>query len=131
MTPPRATKDPKTGKLRERDWSVSLPETFWNNGWPLALSAPGLAVLLIMLDLQRPTQPTTWIAPDRARTLYGVSEDTRHRGIAEPEAQGVLSISKEPVSPREFAWSRVRNTYALNTARLRGQPLWADRAEPG
>ncbi len=128
VTPTRASKDPKTNKIREKDWSVGLPATFWTNGWALALSTPGLAMLLVMLDLYRPTEGATWITPDRARSRYGLSEDTWTRGVAELKAHGLISVGKQPVS-RELSWSRVRNKYTLKTARLRTQPLWADDGE--
>jgi hypothetical protein len=124
VSPVKAPKDPATRKLRERDWSVSLPSTFWTKGWVLALSTPALALLLVMLEVKREDRRFTWVSPDEARRRFGLSPDTWTRGIAELEGQGLVSVRRQPVD-RAFAWRRVRNSYELNLSRLNGEPRWA------
>jgi hypothetical protein len=123
--PVKGRKDRSTGKLNQRDWNFTLPSEFWTNAWILALSLPALAVLLVLLDMQRKDDEPQWIAPAEARKRYVVSEDTWTRGVAELDAQGIVTVIKEPVSAT-FGWRRVRNKYVVNRQRLHGDPLWEE-----
>ena len=130
VTPTRASKDPKTNKIREKDWSVGLPATFWTNGWALALSTPGLAMLLVMLDLYRPTEGATWITPDRARSRYGLSEGTWTRGVAELKAHGLISVGVAAPSPESCRGVGFEISHTLRDSPCCAtQPLWADDGE--
>lgn len=127
VPPVTAPKDPATGKLGRQDWSFRLPSSFWSNSWVLTLSTAGLALLLIMLDLNRRDVPSIWISPEESRRRYGLSEDTWTRGVAELAAHGIVTVGRQPVN-QAFGWKRVRNNYSLNIARLDHEPLWATAA---
>ena len=83
ISPLRAPKSKSTGKLARAHWSILLPSPFWTSGWALALSTPALALLLIMLDLERADGRHAWITPELAQDRYCVSEDSWTRGVAE------------------------------------------------
>lgn len=121
VIPATAPKDAETGKLPEGDWFVGLPATFWVNGWPLVLSAAGLALLLVMLVLARQSGGGPfWISPAEARRRFGLSEDTWTKGTSELREYGLLHVGRLPVS-EEFGWRRVRNMYTLNLEPLQRQ----------
>ena len=123
MVPAAAPKDQETAKIAEEHWHVWLPPTFWTKGWATTLSAAGIAILLVMLVLERqrkPTQPSFWISPDQARRRFGLSEDTWTKGTAELRKLGLIDVGRKPVS-EEFGWRRVRNTYALNRETLQSR----------
>jgi hypothetical protein len=125
ISPLRAPKNAKTGKLPQRHWSVLLPSAFWTNGWALALSTPALAILLIMLEMDRSDGKPAWITPERARARYRVSEDTWTRGTRELEAHGLVRVTRQPVDT-SLGWTRTRNNYKLRLRRLNTEPVWAD-----
>ena len=105
-----------------RELFVPLPPGFWTQGWAIILSAPGLAMLLVMLVLTENGKNTwVWINPSQARSRFGLSEDTWSRGVAELRDHGLLKTRKKPVS-EDFGWKRVRNTYAVNLGRLSEDP---------
>jgi hypothetical protein len=125
ISPLRAPKNAKTGKLARRHWSVLLPPVFWTNGWALALSTPAIALFLIMLDLDRTDGRSAWITPELAQSRYALSDDSWTRGVAELKAHGLLKVHRQPVDV-SLGWRRTRNTYKLRLRRLNTEPAWAD-----
>jgi hypothetical protein len=125
VAPLRAPKSKKTGKLARQNWSVLLPAAFWTNGWALALPTAALALLLVMLDLERSDGEPAWIAPELAQERFGLSEDTWTRGVRELEAHGLLRIRRQPVGA-SLSWKRVRNNYKLRLSRLNSEPAWTE-----
>jgi hypothetical protein len=122
VIPARAQKDKETDKLSAEHWYVSLPPTFWTMGWATELSAAALAILLVMLVLDRAsTGGPFWISPAEARRRFGLSEDTWTKGTAGLRNHGLLVVGRRPVS-EEFGWRRVRNTYSLNLDPLQSPP---------
>jgi hypothetical protein len=116
----RAAKE--AGAFDSTDLYVQLPCDFWTRGWAIVLSAPGLAMLLVMLMLtSNGTEERVWINPGQARARFGLSEDTWSRTVAELRRYGVLEIQKKPVS-EDFGWRRTRNTYTLAPTRLDEPP---------
>jgi hypothetical protein len=126
-TPPgeEAKQAKAQGVFDERHAYVQLPASFWTQGWALALTGPGLALLLVMLVLtQGGDKEDQWISPASAREHFCLSEDTWTRGVAELREQGLLRVRKRPVS-EDFSWRRVRNTYSLHLQRLDAPPSWS------
>jgi hypothetical protein len=123
----RAAKE--AGEFDRSELFVQLPPGFWTRGWAIVLSAPGVAMLLVLLMLTENGAKTgVWINPSQARSRFGLSEDTWTRGVAELRRHGLLEIRKKPVS-EDFAWRRVRNTYTLDPARLEDDPLQSGQRE--
>jgi hypothetical protein len=133
----RATK--QDGAFDPSELYVQIPPGFWTRGWAISLSAPGIAMLLVMLVLTNNAgERRVWIDPAQARRRFGLSEDSWARGVAELGLHGLLEIRKQPVG-EDFGWRRVRNTYSLRVAGLDEDPgetfvsgvSDVDRAETG
>jgi hypothetical protein len=106
---------------RGRKVYVRVPIGLWRNFWINRLSGTGLALLLVLLDLQsaidRQTPPAL---PGAMRRRYGLSSDSWTRGSRELQDLGLLEIAKQ-VHGRDFDAKRVRNTYWIDVDRL-GRP---------
>jgi hypothetical protein len=125
VVPAAAPKDQGTKKIGDEHWHVRLPAIFWVNGWMVALSGTAVAILLVMLVLERQSRgPRLWISPAEARRRFALSEDTWTKGTAELRKHGLLVVGRRPIS-EEFGWRRVRNTYSLDLDELqRRAPGW-------
>jgi len=110
-----ANKKKKSGAtLTGSDLYIGVPASFWTDGWLVTLSGRALAMMLVIAHLtfsERDEWP--WVSPARARHLYGLSEDTWSKGIAELKARRIIEIRKRPVGEDDFDFRRVRNTYRL------------------
>ncbi|MBL7491556.1 hypothetical protein I6A60_39150 [Frankia sp. AgB1.9] len=105
---------------------VSLPVGFWIWEWITTLSATGVALLLVLLDLQGGyvEDDPPWIGgQDRKR--YGLSEATWTRATEELTDTGLLTVRRE-WRGHVFDRPRLRNTYWIDKERLNhppGEPL--------
>lgn len=97
---------------------LQIPATFWTNGYMAELTGAGLAFYLILLDQygpgkhEPPLQPV-WFSPSVLRSRYGLSDDTRAKGMHDLNNLGLITISRRPVTPDAFDLERLRNTYTL------------------
>ena len=92
------------------------------------LGAPGLAILLILLEVtQQGKKKAEWLSPSQRRR-YGLSDDSWTRGTAELSRLGVVVIGKKSVG--DFDFKRVRHTYTLNPARLHDVPVPTEEPTP-
>lgn len=103
------------------DRYFQLPPDFWTSGWLAVLSAPALAMLLVMLEFVRNPSSSFFIAPALAKRHYAVSEDTWTEGIAELRWHGLIKVNKRSIS-EDFGWRRVRNEYTINWSRFKEAP---------
>lgn len=100
---------------------IQLPDTLWTNGWLSVLSGPALAMLLVLhseLGRRDPGSTDIWFSPARAKQLFGLSEDTRSKGLRELRAAGLVSARRRSATRDVLDFKRVRNTYRLEYARL-------------
>lgn len=100
---------------------VQLPDTLWTNGWIATLSGASIAMLLVLfaeLGGRAPGTTDVWFSPRVALDTYGLSEDTRSKGLRELRAAGIVSARRKAVARSGLDFRRVRNTYRLNLARL-------------
>ena len=102
---------------------VKLPPELWTKGWLATLSAPALAILLILRDQERqkPSDDGIWIAPSIAKKFYSLSPDTWTRGTKELSKQGVIDVERRRFRP-SFDVVRVRNFYRLHMDRINSVP---------
>ena len=104
---------------RGRGQYLRVPLELWSNGWILALSGTGLALLLVLLDLQGgikvAAQAPTLVGGKKDR--YGLSDDTWTRGRHELEGLGLLTVTRTPQGS-DFTMTRMRNRYWINKAAL-------------
>lgn len=99
---------------------IQLPDTLWTNGWIATLSGAATAMLLVLFA-ERGTDKSgkeLWFSPKRADQLYGLSEDTRSKGLRELRAAGLVTARRRSASRNALDTRRVRNTYRLVDARL-------------
>jgi len=100
---------------------IQLPDTLWTNGWMAALSGAALAMLLVLfaeLGRKDPEVTDLWFSPSRASKVYGISEDTRSKGLRELRAAGLVSARRRAASRDVLDFKRVRNTYRLEMKRF-------------
>lgn len=99
---------------------IQLPDAFWTNGWITVLSGAAVAMLLVLFA-ERGSKPATqdlWFSPKRAVQLYGLSEDTRAKGLRELRAAGLVSARKRSASRDALDFRRLRNTYRIEDNRF-------------
>jgi hypothetical protein len=99
-----------------------MSSEWWTRGWIIELSGPGLAMALILLHAGRRLDREIWFSPSVANSIYGLSADTRSAGIAELKEFGLVRVKRRTVQGRELDFSRLRNTYVLDSARLQEGP---------
>lgn len=114
--PARALADPESGRASPANVYIKLPAAFWTRGWAATLSAPAIAMLLVLLVLERENNRSDdlWVSPGEAKRRFDLSEDTRSRGFKDLEACGLITVGRQPVHA-DFDWTRVRNVYTLWT----------------
>lgn len=93
---------------------VKVPKELWTNGWIVALSGPGLAMLLVLLVHARGRQEDVWLSPGWANKRYMISDDTRRRGVRDLESLGLVTIRSRVMSRGSLDVPRRRNVYVLN-----------------
>lgn len=104
-------KDPNNSYLK-------IPPGFWTQGWAAALTGPGLAMLLVLLEEARSRpRDDMWMTPSQVADRYGFSGDTRMRGVQELQRVGLVCISQTVRGP-DFERTRRRNAYHLDPALL-------------
>lgn len=112
-----------TNATREGPHYTVLPASLWLNGWIAALSAPALAMLLILLEQTRgKTFEGLWFAPSVAAKRYQLSETTRRKGVDELAKLDLIFVERAPVGRGTLNAIRERNTFTLNLARLNEHP---------
>lgn len=100
---------------------IQIPDTLWTNGWIATLSGAALAMLLVLfVELgQKDAEKTDlWFSPAWAKKIYGLSEDTRSKGLRELRAAKVITARKRAASRDVLDFRRLRNTYRLELDRL-------------
>jgi DNA-binding transcriptional ArsR family regulator len=100
---------------------IQIPDTLWTNGWVATLSGAALAMLLVLfgeLGQRDATKTDIWFSPSRAQKIYGLSEDTRSKGLRELRAAELITARKRAVSRDVLDFRRLRNTYRLELDKL-------------
>lgn len=101
---------------------VGVPIGLWKYGWINRLSGSGLALLIVLLDLQggkRFSAASPPSLPGPLRDRYGLSDDTWTRASKQLVDLGLLTKNKVPQG-RDLDWRRVRNTYWIDKTVLNG-----------
>lgn len=93
---------------------TQIPVELWLNGWIAKLSAPALAMLLILFERARGKHyEDIWFSPSVAAKRYGLSEVTRRKGLEELETLGIITVAQAPVGRGTLTTTRRRNTYTV------------------
>jgi hypothetical protein len=98
---------------------VRLGLGLWYDGWIVRLSGTGLALLIVLLDLQGGQARPYWISPTQARRRYDLSPDTWTKGLKELKALELVTVSRR-IQGDFFDYNRMRNAYWVDEHRLRG-----------
>lgn len=112
---------------------IQLPNEFWTNGWLAALSGPAVAMLLVLyaeLGQDPPATTDLWFSPRQADRQYGLSEDTRSKGLRELRATGLITARRKSITPDVFDFRRLRNVYRIVPARLDEFVSFQDEVPP-
>lgn len=107
----------KTPDQADQHRYIQLPAELWTKGWLSILSGAALAMLLVLYAEVGNNDPSTtdvWFSPSRADLRYGLSEDTRSKGLRELQAAGLIDVRRAAISPDTFDFRRLRNVYRLD-----------------
>jgi len=111
----------KPASLADEHRYIQLPNELWTNGWLSLLSGAAIAMLLVLYTElgNRPTATTDlWFSPSQADQRFGLSEDTRSKGLRELRAAGLITARRRSVATDTFDFQRLRNVYHLEPERL-------------
>lgn len=112
-------------KAAEPHRYVQIPNEFWTNGYLAVLSGSAIAMFLILLNELRnqdPQKSVLWFSPQRADIRYGLSDDTRSKGLRELVQAGVADVRRQSIAPDSFDFKRLRNVYRLDLDHLKKSP---------
>lgn len=94
-------KDPQQAA---RHFYAQLPADLWTNGYMAALNGAGLAFLLILLDQHGPgdlSKPRpVWFSPRLFKDRYGLSDDTRVKGMNNLRDFGLIVVARQAINPQ-------------------------------
>ena len=115
----------------DRHRYVQLPPEFWTNGWMATLSAPAVAMYLILLNEKGASAASTglWLSPKVAGERYGLSSDTRTSGFDELRRARLIDLRRQAVSSRVFDVVRYRNVHTLQPDQLKDKAALPNRPE--
>lgn len=86
---------------------IRVPETLWTTGTLSRLTAPGIAMYLILLDIAGREPEPLVVSAKHVKDRYGLSDSTRKRGIKNLEESRVIGITRErALGPDERRRSR-------------------------
>jgi hypothetical protein len=123
-----ATGSGKVWSRPTQPW-VTLPLSYWTEGWIWKLTGSATALLLILLDQQgwQHGRPATFTGQDRQ--LRGLSDDTWARATAELKTHGLVEVGKA-TNGENLDWRRARNSYIVLRDHLQDDEDEATTEEP-
>lgn len=113
---------------------IKIPVGLWTNGWITQLPGHALATLLIYTQLRsskpraQQTQPV-WLSPGLAHKRYGVSDDTRFRGLSVLADLGLATVETQGHAKPPYRATN-RQMVLLHTDRLNELPDSDDERSP-
>lgn len=105
-----------TDAERESNRYFKVPPALWTEGHVQSMSAPALAMLLVLLAERNRDGRRTWWSTDRFPSLFSLSPTVRSKGTAELVERRLITVNKELVTSAPsatFSRERVRHTYRL------------------
>jgi hypothetical protein len=105
---------------------VKVPSELWTRGWIVTLTAPALAVLLMLLVEKggRKEDANLSLAQSTVKNRYDLSSDTLYRGVRELRDEGIVELLGRE-SGRLDEFRRRHNVYRLHLERLQNPPSQA------
>jgi hypothetical protein len=123
----------KPRDLAEEHRYIQLPNELWTKGWIPVLSGAAVAMLLVLyteLGSKNPEHTDLWFSPRQAELRYGLSEDTRSKGLRELRAAELITARRQPIAPDNFDFQRLRNVYRLEPQRLQDTASLPEEIKP-
>ncbi len=110
------------GTVGGRPTYRKLEPTWWTNGWLATLSGAAVTIFLAYRNAAGNMRgPPPWITPSVTKNRYGMSNDTRQKGLRELRDWGLITAHRS--RQREaFGSDRTIARYALNLDRLATAP---------
>ena len=97
------------------DSYIRVPEHLWRTGTLSELNAPGIAMLLVALELTKTAQQALILTESFVKERYGLSNSTRRRGLEELVSLGVLDCTqRRERADGEDGKIRSLNVYTMN-----------------
>lgn len=117
----------RSAAVSDRFRYTVVPSEFWVNGWICVLSGSAVAMYLALLQQANirngaATRDGFWFSPSVASRRYGLTDTTRGKALRELEKHQLIKITRA-VTGRTLSHLRDRNTYSVETDRLREVPL--------
>ena len=104
---------------------IRLPVAFWTRGWIATLSGPAIATLLIYEQMRasqgRAANGAVWLSLELAQRRFGVSEDTRYRGLRELRDAGLATVETRGHAKPPYKTTN-RQFVTLHLEELRRRP---------
>jgi len=97
---------------------VRLGLGLWYHGWVVRLSGTGLALMIVLLDLQGGRARPQWISPAQARRRYDLSPDTWTKALKELQQLELVKVTRQ-IQGDFFDYRRMRNAYWVDEDKLR------------
>lgn len=94
-----------------------VPARLWTEGHIQAMSAPAVAMLLVLLAERNLDLRPTWWSTELFPRRFGISAGVRAQGTRELVDRGLLTVEKQLVADageQHFGRERVRNLYRLD-----------------
>ncbi|BEL06832.1 hypothetical protein Q0Z83_050230 [Actinoplanes sichuanensis] len=113
---PRRKYERPSGKGRY----IGVPVELWTKGWILDLSTTGLAILMVLMELQGGHAGPRYVTRQR-HERYGLSTDTWTRARKELERHQLLTVTRTPQGS-DFDYQRMRNLYRVHVERMKTSP---------
>lgn len=85
------------------------------------MSGAALAMLLVLfaeLGQKDASKTDIWFSPSQAKKIYGLSEDTRSKGLRELRGAGIITARKRSASKDVLDFRRLRNMYRIEFDRF-------------
>lgn len=129
----RALKEKGRARVGDPDFDkhryIQIPPTFWTSGWLAVLTAPAIAMYLVLLAEQGPNEAgiELWLSPRLANERYGMSSDTRTAGLDELRRAGLITVRRKAVASGIFDVVRYRNVHTLVPEKLKEPGFVPDR----
>ncbi|TDE88146.1 hypothetical protein EXU48_23780 [Occultella glacieicola] len=107
---------PSGPRVKREDWYLQIPDRLWR-GYIQSMSAPALAMLLILLAEPESTTRGAWWSVTNFPAWYGISPSMRAKGTTELIDLRLLRVTKQKLDTPRGANAderdRVRNLYQL------------------
>lgn len=116
VLPSTASAKANSEEARKRNLYFKVPLRLWTRGEIQTMSAPGVAMLLVLLDSRNRDGSPTWWSTKYFPDTFGLSAAARTKGTGELIDRNLVRVIKQLVDQsngKSLGRERVRHTYVL------------------